>query len=129
MPAHDMWNRLLTRWKGNRYKQEFMTFEPENRSINYHRNPVAGVDQIGELLKSVRDRLELVSQPALIIGVDDDQVIDAASAHRVYKAIGSKHKELLQVPGSIHNVMYGNRSGVESRVREAIASFLLSNLR
>lgn len=128
MPATDIWNRLLTRWKGDRYNQEFMTFEPENSAINYHRNPVAGVNQVGELLKLVRDRLEFVTQPALVVGVDDDQVIGPESTRRIYEKIGSENKELLQFPISRHNIIYGNHTGMEVRVREAIASFLLSNI-
>lgn len=128
MPPSDIWNRLLTRWNGNRYNQEFIEFESENSWINYNRNPVAGVNQIGELLKLVRDRLKLVNQPALIIGADDDQVIGSESATRAYEQIGSKQKELLKFAVSRHNIIYGNHIGVEKRVREAIGSFLLSNI-
>lgn len=128
MPPTDIWNRLFTKWKGSRYNQEYMTFEPENDEINYHRNPVAGVNQAGELLKLVRDRLELIDQPVLIIGADDDQVIGAESARRVYEAIGSKNKELLQFPIDRHNIVYGSHTGVEPRVREAIGAFIKSSL-
>ncbi len=128
MPSKDIWERLLTRWKGSRYNQKFVAFEPENHAINYHRNPVAGVNQVGELLNSVREGLDRVLQPALVVGVEEDQVVGGDSARRVYEKVGSRKKELLIVPGSRHNIIYGDHSGIEKRVREAVASFLLSAL-
>lgn len=128
MPSTDIWNRLLSRWKGNQYKQEFMDFEPENSTINYHRNPVAGVNQVGELLKLMKGRLEFVTQPTLVIAADNDQVIGAESAARVYGGIGAAKKEILKFHTERHNIIYGNHTGVETRVHEAVGSFLQSRI-
>jgi esterase/lipase/1-acyl-sn-glycerol-3-phosphate acyltransferase len=127
MPPKDIWNRLRQRWKGNQTTQEFVDFEPENAAINYHRNPVAGVDQIGGLLEKTRDRLAHVTSPTLIISADQDQVIGSRSSLKVYEAIASEKKELLRISSTRHNVVTGDLTGVESRVREAVSSFLLSH--
>ncbi|NNK56002.1 MAG: alpha/beta fold hydrolase [Desulfobulbaceae bacterium] len=128
-PPKDIWNRLLQRWKGNRNTQEFVEFEPENAAINYHHNPVAGVDQVGDLLEKTRDRFAHLSSPTLIISADQDQVIGSRSSLRVYEAIASEKKELLRITSTRHNIITGDLTGVEPRVRDAIASFLLSHTR
>ena len=129
MPAKDIWNRLRQRWKGNQNTQEFVRFEPENAAINYHRNPVAGVDQVRILLEQTRDRLSHLTIPTLIVCADQDQVIGHRSSLKVYDAIASDKKELLKITSTRHNIITGDLTGVESRVREAITSFLLSHTR
>ena len=127
MPSKDIWNRLRLRWKGNQNTQQFVDFEPENAAINYHRNPVAGVDQVGDLLEKTRDRLTHLTCPTLIISADQDQVIGSRSSLKVYEAIASEKKELLRISSTRHNVVTGDLTGVEPRVRQAVASFLLSH--
>ncbi|MGI9535980.1 MAG: alpha/beta hydrolase, partial [Desulfocapsaceae bacterium] len=127
MPSTDIWNRLLSRWKGNQDKQEFVEFEPENDDINYHLNPVAGVHQVGELLEATRDRLTHLLPPVLIVSADEDQVIGSRSSTKVYEAIGSENKELLRFSSTRHNIITGDQSTVERRVREAVKSFVLSH--
>ncbi len=129
MPSTYIWNRLLSRWNGNKDSQEFVEFEPENSDINYHRNPVAGVHQVGELLEKARDRLTHLSHPVLVVSADDDQVIGSRSSTRVYEALGSENKELLRISSTRHNIITGAQSAIEPRVREAINSFVLSHTR
>lgn len=129
MPPTDIWNRLLSRWKGNRESQEFVEFVPENGEINYHRNPVAGVDQIGTLLENATKRLEHLAHPVLIVSADEDQVIGSRSSDKVYEKIGSSSKELIRFSSSRHNLITGDLSKTESRVREAICSYLKSHTR
>ena len=129
MPSTDIWNRLLSRWKGNQDGHQFVDFEPENSEINYHRNPVAGVHQVGELLELTRSRLKHLKHPTLIVSADDDQVIGSRSSTRVYEEIGSDRKELLMVSSARHNVITGEHSTVEPRVREAVCSFVMSHTR
>ena len=129
MPSKDIWNRLLSRWKKNQASQEFVDFEPENSDINYHRNPIAGVDQVDELLDKTRNRLKHLTHPALIVSADADQVIGPQSSIKVYEEIGSEKKELLRFSSARHNIITGNSSSVAPRVREAVASFILSHAR
>lgn len=129
MPSTYIWNRLLSRWKRNQNNQEFVEFEPENGDINYHRNPVAGVHQVGELLEKARDRLTHLIHPVLIVSADDDQVIGSRSSTRVYEAIASENKELLRFSSTRHNIITGDRSTIEPRVRQAINSFVLGHTR
>ncbi len=128
MPPTDIWNRLVSRWKGNKSDQEFVEFTPENPEINYRRNPVAGVDQVGGLLDLTRSRLKQISHPVLIVSADQDQVIGGGSSIQVYEAIGSENKELMRFSSERHNIITGNLSGTEARVRQAICSFVTSKI-
>ncbi|MEJ2056811.1 MAG: alpha/beta fold hydrolase [Desulfofustis sp.] len=128
MPPTDIWNRLVSRWKGNKSDQEFVEFTPENPEINYTRNPVAGVSQIGGLLDLTRSRLKDVTHPTLIVSADQDQVIGAGSSAQVYEAIGSENKELMRFSSMRHNIITGDHTGIEARVRQAICSFVMSNI-
>ncbi len=128
MPPTAIWNRLLSRRRNNRNNQDFVDFVPENADINYHRNPVAGIHRVGELLELSRDRLEHLNHPVFIVSADQDQVIGSQSSTRVYEKIGSQNKELLRVSSSRHNVITGDQSNIEERVRQAICSFIKSNV-
>ena len=129
MPSTDIWNRLLSRWRRNQNGEKFVEFEPENNDINYHQNPIAGVDQIGELLDMTRDRLVHLDCPVLIVSADDDQVVGARSSTRVYEAVGSDRKELLRVSSTRHNIITGDFTGLEQRVRQAVNAFIVSHSR
>jgi len=128
MPPTDIWNRLVSRWKGNKSDQEFVEFTPENPEINYTRNPVAGVNQVGALLELTRSRLKHLHHPVLVVSVDHDQVIGPESSVQVYENIGSENKELMRFSSKRHNIITGDQSGLEARVREAICSFVTSNI-
>ncbi len=65
----------------------------------------------------------------MIISADQDQVIGSRSSLRVYEGIASDKKELLRISSTRHNIITGNLTRVEPRVRDAIASFLMSHTR
>ncbi len=123
MPSGDIWNRLLARLKGNRGNNQFVDFEPENRAINYIRNPVAGVNEVGKLLEKCREQLPRIHHPALIISTDRDQVIGSESGQEVFGRLGSREKELVTLSTEKHNIIYGVGS---ERAQNSIVSFLSS---
>lgn len=125
MPATHVWNRLLSRWKGNQMSEEFVEFEPENPEINFHRNPVAGVNEVGKLLEACKERLPHLRHPILTISADRDQVIGHQSGREVYDLLGSRHKEMVTISSERHNIIYGPDAG---RVRELIAAFIRDRL-
>ncbi len=127
MPPTHIWDRLLLRRKGNQHNQEFIDFVPENNAINYHRHPVAGVQQVDELLDRARKRLPHLHHPVLVVGADNDPVIEPEGSLKVYEKIGSAAKGLMRVSSSRHNLIYGNGSTQASQVRDAVCSFIVSN--
>jgi esterase/lipase/1-acyl-sn-glycerol-3-phosphate acyltransferase len=126
MPSVDIWNRLMARLKGNSKSDEFVEFEPENRAINYYRNPVAGVNEVGKLLETCREQLSNLHHPALVMSADRDQVIGSHGGQEVYDRLGSREKEIITVSSEKHNIIYGIDS---ERAQNIIVSFLTSRRR
>ncbi|NNK93121.1 MAG: hypothetical protein HKP41_02095 [Desulfobacterales bacterium] len=101
--------------------KEFIAFEPENSEINYCRNPVAGVNEVGELLQACRERLPKLDHPVLIISADRDQVINPQSGREIYEHLGTRNKTLVTIASEQHNVLYGP---VASKIYHAISAFI-----
>jgi len=121
MPPNHIWKKLLVRWKGNLMSKEFVEFEPENSDINYRRNPVAGVNEVGELLQACKERLPKLDHPVLIISVDRDPVINPQSGQEVYDHLGTRNKTLVTIASEQHNVFYGPAT---DKIYHAISAFI-----
>jgi hypothetical protein len=76
MPKVEVWERLLQRMKGGE-PERFLPFSSDNPLINYGRNPVSGIREVGRLLAGLEEKVADILQPALIIQADGDPVIDA----------------------------------------------------
>lgn len=53
MPGIDVWNRLINKMKLGEHDSQFFEFTHGNPHVNYPRNPVAGVKEVGEYLESI----------------------------------------------------------------------------
>ncbi|HNV46772.1 MAG TPA: alpha/beta fold hydrolase [Spirochaetota bacterium] len=103
-------NRLLARFKIPRALLPFVPNNPENPDINYARNPVAGVDQLEELMGIVNDRLRDITMPVLVVQGSDDPVVKAESGKKIYKKIKARKKELYVVPANHHGILRGDEA-------------------
>mgnify|MGYP000122312199 CR=1 FL=1 len=121
MPPMHIWNRLLARWKGNSMSEEFVEFEPEIKEVNYSRNPVAGVIEVGKLLGSCRAQLSNQHHRTLVISTDQDQVVGGSCSQELFSQLGSKEKEHLIISSPRHNIIYGPEG---ARARAVISSFI-----
>ena len=114
-----MWNKLLSTINVNKGRMEFVTNKPENEHINYFRNPVAGVSELGKLMKVVEDRLKLVSDPALIVQGSDDPVVNPVSGLEIFAQLGTERKQLVRIYAKHHGILRGKEaSDVQARVLE-----------
>ncbi|MBP7734534.1 MAG: alpha/beta hydrolase [Spirochaetes bacterium] len=114
-----MWNNFLTRIHVNKGKMDFVTNTPENPHINYFRNPVAGVSELGRLMKVVEERLPLVRDPALIIQGSDDPVVNPVSGLEIFDRLGTERKQLIRIFAKRHGIVRGRESEeVKARVLE-----------
>ena len=120
MPSIDIWNRLLTKWKGDSGKSSFFEFEPEQRELNYNRNPISGVYEIGELLDCCRKRLPDIKHRSMIVSVERDQVV-GDQGRPFFEKIGSEEKKLVTVSGVRHSILNGPDS---SRIERLITTFV-----
>ena len=121
MPPIHIWNRLLARWKGNAMSEEFVTFEPEIKELNYCRNPIAGVIEVGKLLDACKAGLAKQCHRTLIVSADRDQVVGDSSGRELFSHLGSEDKEHLIISSPRHNLIYGPEGG---RTRTVISSFI-----
>ena len=126
MPPQQIWNRLLSRLRGNAKKNEFVEFKPEFKEINYSRNPVAGVIEVGKLLDACKAKLAKQCHRTLIVSSDRDQVVGERCGQELFSRLGSEDKEHLTISGGRHNLIYGPEG---ARVRMMISAFLRDSLK
>ena len=124
MPAVDVWNRMLARMKGEGEKQ-FMEFSHGNSHVNYAKNPVAGVNQIGEFLDSTGKMYEKIKQPTLIIQADKNPVVDPKGSRKIYEKIQSDQKEYCLLSFDRHVLVDGEEA---NRVHRKIAAFIENDM-
>ena len=127
MPGRDVWNRLLGRLKGEG-KHEFLEFEHGNRYVNYRRNPVAGIREVGEFLDSSRDGYSQIQQPTLIMQADGNPVVSPEGSKRLYDLVGSVQKEFCLLSSGQHVLIEGDGVGkVFRRIGNFLADLSSSN--
>jgi esterase/lipase/1-acyl-sn-glycerol-3-phosphate acyltransferase len=105
----------------NAGKMEYVDNDPENPHINYLRNPVHGVYELGKLMKLVMERLGSVMEPVLIIQGSDDPVVNPVSGREIFKKLGSKKKQLIKINADHHGILRGKEAEM---VKENVLTFL-----
>ena len=121
LPAIGVWNRSMDLMGMDGAKMEFVENRPENPHINYFRNPVRGVRELGLLMESVEKRLPLINIPALVIQADGDPIVNPKGSRKVFELISSTDKEYLLFNFNRHGILLGK--GAE-KVHRAIGDFV-----
>ncbi|MDY7031717.1 MAG: alpha/beta hydrolase [Thermodesulfobacteriota bacterium] len=119
-PIH-FWNQLLERFNIEDGGLKYVDHEPENPEINYTKNSINGVRELGLLMDRCRDRLDEISVPALVIQENNDPVVDPLSASLILDKIGSKIKEFYTFELNRHGIL--RQEGCEEvfvKIREFI---------
>ncbi|OQX27564.1 MAG: glycerol acyltransferase [Desulfobacteraceae bacterium IS3] len=119
-PAVDTWNRLMTKVHLG-VKKEFVENRPENPHINYVRNPISGIKEIGELMDSLEPRLSEITIPAMIIQTLNDPVVNYKGSRQIFKMLGSEDKQYILFNFDRHGILMGKGS---HKVHEAIWNFI-----
>ncbi len=119
-PAVDTWNRLMTKVHLG-VKKEFVENRPENPHINYVRNPISGVKEIGELMDSLEPRLSEITKPAMIIQTLNDPVVNYKGSRQIFKMLGSEDKQYILFNFDRHGILMGKGS---HKVHESIWNFI-----
>ncbi len=101
------WNTMLTKMNVNKWKMEFVENDPENKHINYVRNPVRGGYELEMLMRFVEKRLQDVTAPSLIIQASDDPVVDPVSGCEIFNKLGTNEKQFLTVNANHHGILRG----------------------
>lgn len=93
IPAVSVWNQMMSRFRLDSVKKEFVENNPENPHINYHRNPISGIRELVRLMDDLEDRLKNISVPAYVLQSRIDPVVNVKGTRRVFEKIGSENKE------------------------------------
>ncbi len=121
MPVVDVWNRMLNAMKKEKDVPQFLDFSHGNLHVNYPQNPVAGVHEIGEYLKSIDSTYGSITQPTLIIQASNNPVVDPEGSEKLYRRIGSENKEYCLLSYDCHVLINGEGAG---RVHRKIGDFV-----
>ena len=113
-PAVMLWNSLVERIAGEDGKQHFVPNEPENPDINYHRNPISGLNELLEMMERVAEGLKDCQLPALIIQGSDDPVVDPKGSELLYRGTGQR---------KTRSMPFSRRIGMSSSAARARSAF------
>ncbi len=115
------WNKLLKKINIKAGKFEFVTNKPENPHINYFRNPISGINELGKLMSVVEENLDKVKIPSLIIQGSNDPVVNPVSGLEIFEKLGTTDKEMHRIYSNRHGIVRGDES---ERVTERMLDFL-----
>lgn len=116
-------NSLLGRLKYGGW--DYVENNPENKHINYTRNPVTGVKELGEAMRAMEGVLRDICVPTLLVQAHRDPIVDPISGSGIYEQIGANDKELTYLDFNRHGIINGPGS---EQVFDRIDRFLLHAL-
>ncbi|MBW1637234.1 MAG: alpha/beta fold hydrolase [Deltaproteobacteria bacterium] len=120
MPAVDVWDRIVNRVKGGE-KKEFLDFSHGNPHVNYAKNPVSGVHEVGQFLDSTEKLYDQIRQPALVIQADENPVVDPGGSRKIFEMIKSDQKEYCLLSFDRHILVQGRKADM---VQWKISNFI-----
>jgi esterase/lipase len=100
-------NALLKRLNQNRTGWEYVENYPENRHINYSRNPLTGVKELVALMDAMDDALPDVRIPTLVVQGSKDPTVNPVSGQLIFDRLGTAHKELVVLERERHGIING----------------------
>ena len=121
VPAVDTWNRWMKMVGLDKARKEFIPNSPENPHINYFRNPIGGVRELGLLMEALEPKLPSIHLPVLVVQSAGDPLVDPKGSRRVFELLGSKDKEYLLFDFDRHGILLGEGA---HRVHRAIGNFI-----
>ncbi|MDZ4860028.1 MAG: alpha/beta fold hydrolase [Candidatus Hydrogenedentes bacterium] len=83
---------------------------PENKHINYTRNPITGVRELGKAMSAMEGALKDISVPTLIVQGYRDPIVDPTSGQNIFSQIGTHQKELIVIDAARHGIINGEGS-------------------
>jgi esterase/lipase len=106
-PVVDTWNRLMKRVHLEDARKEFVENHPENRHINYVRNPISGVRELERLMDHVEPMIRRITIPALVVQSQKDPVVNPKGSERIFSLLGSEDKQYLVFNIKRHGILLG----------------------
>ncbi len=126
VPGINVWNEMLEKLRIEKGRFEFVDDLPENPQINYSRNYLRGVEQLGKLMAVCEKSLPMVLTNALIIQGKKDPVVNPISGKIIYEKIHSSEKFLSELDFSNHVIINGKeKEEVFEEIRKFFAKIKL----
>ncbi|MCG8635207.1 MAG: alpha/beta fold hydrolase [Desulfobacterales bacterium] len=121
VPAIDAWNAMVKKLRLDAGAKEFIENNPENPHINYVRNPIAGVNQLGKLMDQLAPKLREIEKPVLVVQSRKDPVVNPKGTLKLFKKIGAEIKEYYLFDFERHGILLGKG---KHRVFQAVENFI-----
>lgn len=122
VPAISLFNSMMKKAYLSKITKEFINNDPENKHINYVRNPIAGIRELERLTKKLEPVLKDITMPILIVQSRKDPVVNPAGTLKLFNEIGSNQKEYFLFDYDRHGILLGNGS---ERIYKDIENFIL----
>jgi esterase/lipase/1-acyl-sn-glycerol-3-phosphate acyltransferase len=121
VPAVDAWNKLMDLVHLENKKKEFVDNHPENRDINYFRNPISGVRELERFMDSLEPRLPDIKTPALVVQSVGDPVVNPRGSRLLFKKLGAENKTYVLFNFNRHGIFLGEGA---DKVHRMIGDFI-----
>lgn len=121
IPSLHVVNLILNRFQRSVPEWKYVANDPEHEHINYQRNPVSAIKQLGEVMGVMENSLSEIVAPTLILQGSRDPVVDPSSAQLIFHQVGTSDKEMVMLERDRHGVVLGEDS---EDVFERVVQFL-----
>ncbi|MBP8128201.1 MAG: alpha/beta fold hydrolase [Candidatus Hydrogenedentes bacterium] len=110
VPSIVTMNALMKRIGTSRMTLEYVENDPENKHINYTKNPLTAIKQLAELMRVAQDQLQQVRAPMLVVQGAKDPTVNPISAQGIFNNAATRDKELVLVESERHGIVNGDGS-------------------
>ena len=124
VPALAWWNRLMEKYDSMRV--DYIENESENPLVNYTRNYINGVNELGHLIDEVDQVLPRIEAPALLVQAHQDPVVDPVSAAMIQERMELSDARVERLKFNRHIIVKGEGS---EKVYACIDNFMKKGLR
>ncbi len=115
-------NSMLKTLGQGKESWDYVVNEPENRHINYKKNPLTGVRELVEAMNVTESILPEVTVPTLVIQAANDPTVRPVSGQLIFEKLGSTVKELVVLARDRHGIVNGEgREDVFSHVEHFLS--------
>ncbi len=119
-------NSMLKRFGQSQYAHDYVENDPENKHINYIRNPLTGVRQLTAIMNATADALPKIDIPALVIQASKDPTVDPSSGPDIFTNMGTRQKQFVLFERERHGIINGEGS---PEIFAQVEQFLLQTAR
>jgi len=100
-------NTLLKKFGQSHYAWDYVENNPENKHINYTKNPLTGVRQLTQIMNATEQSLGSIQIQALVIQASKDNTVDPSSGSEIFEKLGTAEKRLVILERERHGIING----------------------